>query len=128
MFVPLAALTAQLFLTVSDTVPTFNVTPSCRAAATVTGAPHDRLQTCLQSEQRARDEAVKEWTKFPAADRTRCIQTASVGGNPTYTELITCLEMARDVKNPPPAQTLAPLPPTTSGTAHPQPRPAQPPQ
>jgi acyl-CoA synthetase (AMP-forming)/AMP-acid ligase II len=130
MIVPLAALplAVQLFVTVTDGVPTFNVTSSCHAAAAVPGAAENRMQTCLQSEQRARDEIVQAWSKATPAARTRCTQTASVGGSPTYTELITCLEMARESKEPTPAQTLAPLvPPTTSGMAHRQPRLAQPP-
>jgi hypothetical protein len=129
MFVPLAALTAaQLFITVADTVPTFDVTPSCRAAASASGAAGDRMETCLQSEQRARAQVVDEWPRYKPAERTRCIQTATVGGNPTYSELATCLEMTRDTRNPPAAQTLAPLSaPSTSGMAHRQPRPNQPP-
>ena len=30
--------------------------------------------------------------------RELCLRSASVGGEPTYTELITCLEMDRDSK------------------------------
>jgi len=33
----------------------------------------------------------------PAADRTLCTQTATMGGTASYVELITCLEMRRDV-------------------------------
>jgi hypothetical protein len=111
---------------VADTVPTFDVNPSCRAAAAVTGASKDRMDTCLQSEQRARDQIAREWSQFTPAARSRCTQTATVGGSPTYTELITCLEMARESKEPAAVQTLAPLPPpSTSGVAHPQPRPAE---
>jgi hypothetical protein len=130
MIASLAALpiAAQLFVTVADTVPTFDVTPSCRAAASVTGASQDRLQTCMQSEQRARDLIVKHWDQFTAADRRNCALTASVGGSPTYTEMVTCLEMARDTRNPPQTETLAPMQgPSTSGMVHRQPRPAQPP-
>jgi hypothetical protein len=130
MILPLAALpvAAQLFVTVADTVPTFDVRPSCRAAAAVAGATQDRMQTCLQSEERARDLIVKDWSQFSAADRNQCALTASVGGSPTYTEMITCLEMARDTRNAPTAENLAPMPaPSTSGMAVRQPRPAQPP-
>jgi hypothetical protein len=130
MIVPLAALplAAQLFVTVADGVPTFNVTPSCRAAAAVQGAAADRMQTCLQAEQRARNEIAQAWPQVSPAARTRCTLTASVGGSPTYTELITCLEMARDSKEPVSAENLAPMvPPATSGMAHRQPRLAEPP-
>lgn len=129
MIIPLAALplAAQLLVTVADTVPAFDVSRSCRAAAAVSGASENRMETCLQSEQRARNEISKDWASYAPADRTRCSLTASVGGSPTYTEMITCLEMTRE-RGKAPVETLAPMiPPTTSGMAHRQPRPAAPP-
>ena len=84
----------------ADSPPDFNIEPSCRAAAT---AAHnrERLQGCLDSERRAREEIIKEWPDFTAATRTQCLKAASVGGEATYTELLTCLEMTRDVKKNP---------------------------
>jgi hypothetical protein len=83
------------------------VNPSCRAAAEASGG-HDRLQGCLASENSARDQLVKEWMQFPVASRTLCLQSASAGGEPTYTELITCLEMDRDAKLKPADNTVVP--------------------
>jgi hypothetical protein len=37
------------------------------------------------------------WVDVPVADRTLCTQTATTGGTASYVELITCLEMKRDV-------------------------------
>jgi hypothetical protein len=84
----------------ADTPPDFNVAPSCHAAAT---AAHnqERLQGCLDSERQARAQLVKEWPEFTAATRSQCLTAASVGGEATYTELLTCLEMTRDVKKSP---------------------------
>lgn len=81
----------------SQEPPTFDVNPSCRAAADASGG-HDRLQGCITSEQNARNQLVKEWTQFPPASRDLCVKSATAGGEPTYTELITCLEMERDAK------------------------------
>ncbi len=133
LLLPAAASLLMVALLVSPAVaadvPSFDVTPSCRAAAAAAGATQDRLQTCLASEQRARKAAERQWNDFAPADRDLCARTASAGGMPTYTELVTCLEMARDTKNPPSEETLAPMPPpTTSGMVQRQPRPAQPPQ
>jgi hypothetical protein len=33
-----------------------------------------------------------------AADKTQCVPAAKAGGHATYTELLTCLEMVRDVR------------------------------
>jgi hypothetical protein len=63
----------------ADSPPDFNVEPSCRAAATAANNP-ERLQGCLDSERRAREEIIKEWPDFTAATRTKCIMAAWVGG------------------------------------------------
>ena len=36
--------------------------------------------------------------EFTPADRTSCVNEARMGGESSYTELLTCLEMARDVR------------------------------
>jgi hypothetical protein len=41
---------------------------------------------------------IKEWTSFSADDRTHCTAEAKMGGESSYTDLLTCLEMARDVR------------------------------
>ncbi len=93
MFVPFLALPLATHLTiaVADSVPKFDVTQSCRAAAAAAATP-ERLRTCLDSEQRAHDQLVKEWSNFSPGDRDACLRTIKVF-SPTYTELITCLEM-----------------------------------
>ena len=98
MFVPLFALplTIHLIITVADGVPKLDVAASCRAAAAATETK-DRLQTCLDSEQRSHDKLVKEWLDYTPVDRVNCSK-AIIQFEPTYTELLTCLEMARDVK------------------------------
>jgi hypothetical protein len=78
-------------------VPTLDVAPSCRAAA---AAQMNRMQTCMNEEQGARDQLVKEWTKFTVADRSSCV-SAMMDFEPTYTELLTCLEMANDARKLP---------------------------
>ncbi len=80
--------------------PVFDVTPSCKAAAAAS-SNQERLQGCLDSEQRAREQIVKEWSNFTPATRAECLKASSIGGEATYTELITCLEMTRDVKKNP---------------------------
>jgi hypothetical protein len=85
----------------ADGVPKLNVTPSCRAITESPGLDAD-FNSCLQSENKARDQLEKEWNSFVASDRALCRRTATMGGVPSYTELLTCLEMARDARNLPP--------------------------
>jgi hypothetical protein len=77
-------------------VPTLDVSRTCKP---LTGDRSVQIDTdrCFKSEQEARDQLTREWANFPAADRGLCTQTATMGGTASYVELITCLEMKRDV-------------------------------
>src|ERR1041385_1367236 len=77
-------------------VPTLDVNPTGRRIVNDRSFAID-TDRCLKTEREARDQLAREWTNFPAADRTLCTQTATMGGAPSYVELITCLEMKRDV-------------------------------
>jgi hypothetical protein len=96
------ALTASLFVTVADNVPKLDVTASCRGAAANAdpSVANTTREQCVVSEGKAHDQLVEEWSQFTPADRAKCV-SAVTGFEPTYSELITCLEMARDVRNPP---------------------------
>ena len=90
---------------VADSVPTLNVEQVCQGIAQQGGVSfHDtdiseEKKNCLDSEQAIRDELVKEWSSFSSADKTACTNESRMGGDSSYTELLTCLEMARDVRN-----------------------------
>ena len=83
----------------ADSVPKLDVSASCRGAATAATATDAKatMQRCLNSEQKTYDQLVKEWLNFTPADRVTCVKSIW-GFEPTYTELLTCLEMARSVK------------------------------
>ena len=83
----------------ADDVPKLDVTASCRGAATAVTAADAKatMQRCLDSEQKTYDQLVKEWLNFTPADRVTCVKSIWVF-EPTYTELLTCLEMARSAK------------------------------
>ena len=105
MIVPSAlALGAQLMMPVADSVPTLNVEQVCQGIAQQGGVTfHDpqiaqEKKDCLDSEQAIRDELVKQWSSFSASDKIACTNEARMGGDSSYTELLTCLEMARDVR------------------------------
>ena len=97
-FCPTDASARQTRAAVADGVPDWDVTASCRAAASIaiTQTAGDRLTSCLATEQRTREELNKNWSTFPAADRIGCVKSLTF--SPTYTELVTCLEMRRDIK------------------------------
>ena len=82
----------------ADSVPSWDVTASCRGAAQAGLAKDtgDNLKLCLDSERRTREQLSKDWSTFPAADRARCVKMQTF--SPTYSELATCLEMNRDLR------------------------------
>ena len=84
-------------LLVADGVPALNVESGCRAAAKMGGLSLDtNLRQCLADEKSARDELEKQWTQFSPALRDRCVATTETGGNPSYVEVLVCLQMGRD--------------------------------
>ena len=58
----------------------------------------EEKKNCLDSEKAMRDELAKEWSSFTPADKVACTNESKMGGELSYTELLTCLEMARDVR------------------------------
>jgi hypothetical protein len=101
---PALILGAHLIMPVADSVPVLNVDQVCQGIAQQGGvtfhdsAVTDEKKNCLDSEQAVRDELVKGWSGFAAPDKTACTNEARMGGDSSYTELLTCLEMARDVR------------------------------
>ena len=86
----------------SDDIPTLDVNPVCHGIA-IQGELEEGLQRtnfeqCVQSEQATREQLKKEWSTFSTADKSHCVALAKTGGESSYTELITCMEMARDVR------------------------------
>src|SRR5215467_10221079 len=98
----LAALCLSGSPTRSDDIPTLDVNPVCRGiaqqGALEVGLQQTSFQQCVQSEQATREQIKKEWSTFSAADKSHCVALAKTGGESSYTELITCMEMARDVR------------------------------
>src|ERR1700751_2051054 len=116
----LAALCLSGLSARSDDVPTLDVNPVCHGIAMQgeleAGLQQTSFQQCVQREQATRDEVKKEWSTFSTADKSHCVALAKTGGESSYTELITCMEMARDVRklhenaNSLPEQNIPPAP------------------
>jgi hypothetical protein len=86
----------------SDQYPTLNVAPLCHAltdkSSLMEGLGNVSFDDCMKAEQTDRETMIKQWSTFSADDRTHCIAEATMGGESSYTDLLTCLEMARDVR------------------------------
>jgi hypothetical protein len=102
--VPLILITMILPLSArSDDIPTLDVRPVCHGIASQSGDPlaaglKATFEECVKSEQDVRGQMKQAWPTFSAADKIHCIALAKTGGESSYTELLTCLEMSRDVR------------------------------
>ena len=99
--IPALILAAQLATPVADRAPQFNTEPTCRGAATASTAIRSDRDVCMQKEQAARAELDKHWVGFPAPDRSRCVSSTAAGGIPSYIQLLTCLETAKQARELP---------------------------
>jgi hypothetical protein len=78
----------------ADNVPKFDITRECQSE----GGSKVEQEKCAADEAAARDQLQPLWVQSNAADKTTCVKATSADGSPSYVELLTCLEMARDVK------------------------------
>ena len=78
-------------------VPRLNVGPTCHPIDRADKTIQIDTERCLKTERDAREQLVRQWADFPAADRSLCTQTATLTSMASYVDLITCLEMKRDV-------------------------------
>jgi hypothetical protein len=88
----------------ADEVPVLNVDPVCRGIAQQAGDPSEKggpdlsFSQCVKNEELTRQKLSKEWATFAPADRANCIGESKAGGQASYTDLVTCLELARDAR------------------------------
>jgi hypothetical protein len=84
----------------AQSFPTLNVDPVCRgivqqaATAGERGEPDLRYGQCLGSDMAMRRKLIRRWTRYTPSERANCIGSEA-GGFASYTDLATCLEMAR---------------------------------
>jgi hypothetical protein len=83
-------------------IPAIDIQKTCKAAAGAmvslmggTTTEQD-VNACLDSEQKARDQIVKDRGTYSSADKKQCMRTGVY--LPSYVEWLTCLEMERDVR------------------------------
>ena len=69
-FVPIL-LGSQLITAVANEVPTIDVQKTCRAAASVTSGTSTQrdIDICVSSEQKAREQMVKDWSQYAGGDK-----------------------------------------------------------
>ncbi len=98
---PVLLLLGSQIVLAADPVPKFDIGPSCRSAGESAVIITRDAAGCERDEDNARATIEKEWSQFTPSDQKRCTRLVTLGGGPSYVELLTCLEMAKQEKEIP---------------------------
>ena len=91
---PIIILTSLHPTPIADTAPKFDIARVCQSE----GGSNEEQKRCADDETQARDTLQTEWTQFTPSAKKQCYEETSIDSSPSYVELLTCLEMERDVK------------------------------
>jgi|SRR6516162_7316897 hypothetical protein len=95
-------LTASHVVLAADVPPKFDVERTCRPAAVAGVLPGRDASACQNDEKDARTKLEQSWTEYSLAQRSHCAGFAKLDRAPSYVELLTCLEMAKQSSELPP--------------------------
>jgi hypothetical protein len=110
---------ASLHLTpVADAMPKLDIARECQFE----GGTKPTEERCTTDEMQARDQLQKEWAQFGPGAKKQCNEESTTDNIASYVELLTCLEMERDVKNPADAMGEARPPAANVNRRHPRTR------
>ncbi len=104
----------------AERLPQFDLVQVCKSGGALWGTSRQASESCVRSEQEARTTLEKSWNEIVLDDRKNCSLLVSTGGPPSYVELLSCVEMARQARAyrdqrtkhaaEPPAVAIAPAP------------------
>jgi hypothetical protein len=85
-------------------VSTLDLDAICRGIAAHATSPGEAggsdlsFRQCVNQELRIRNRLTKSWTTFSVKNKAECVGEATAGGLSSYTDLLTCLQLTRDVE------------------------------
>ncbi|MBB4041580.1 hypothetical protein GGR34_003257 [Microvirga flocculans] len=92
----LMALPLMIVAAWADELPRFDIEAMCKAAPRLESGDPSPYPNCVRDETEARNQLERQWSGFDARQREMCAQETSVGGAPSYVEILTCIQMATD--------------------------------
>jgi hypothetical protein len=107
MLIPVSmiALSTQIVLTVTDVVPKYDIARGRRLdsaqAFDLNAGLNETVKRCVADEQGAMAQLQTQWSQFRATGKTQCIREADIGDTPSYVDLLTCLQLAKDARQLP---------------------------
>jgi hypothetical protein len=94
---PIIILTALHPTPVADAVPKLDIARECQFE----GGTREAQARCVSDETQARSQLQTEWKQFGPNAKKQCNEESTTDNIASYVELLTCLQMERDVKNTP---------------------------
>lgn len=94
LHLPIIILTSLHPIAVADAVPQYDIARECQYE----GGTKEMEQRCTADEKQAHNKLQAEWTQFSPSAKLQCNEEASIDSVSRYVELLTCLEMERNVK------------------------------
>jgi Tfp pilus assembly protein PilV len=76
----------------ADEIPAFDITRNCKAEmadASISGPA-----SCERDETQAKNQLAQRWSSYSASQKKECVGESTTGGEKSYVELLTCLEMS----------------------------------
>jgi hypothetical protein len=90
-------------------VPELNVTAVCKArsadAKILYSVPEQSLADCVREEEAEKQKLSTLWASTSVPIRNRCEGDARALGTTSYLDLVSCIQMAEDMKSNPKKQT-----------------------
>ena len=100
----LALLGTQSTIAAADGVPRIDIESLCRSRSAgdrMMKLPEAQsVSDCIQIEKTTRDRLETAWPAAPGSIRARCRKDAVALGTMSYVDLLTCLQLAEDIKAP----------------------------
>lgn len=100
----LAILGAELTTAVADSLPKINIESLCRARSAddkMMKLPESQsVADCIQDENTSKERLGTLWPAAAGSIRARCRADAVALGTLSYLDLLTCLQIADDIKGP----------------------------
>jgi len=107
MLIPFSmiVLGTQLVMTVADGVPKFDIARGCRLDSTqafdLSAGLNETGKKCVADEQQALAQRQTQWSQFRSSDEAQGIEETNIGGTPSYADLLTCLQLAKEARQLP---------------------------
>ncbi len=86
-------------------VPGLNANALCKArsadARMMQSPPDQSTEDCVRDEEAAKQQLTTLWTSTSVPVRNQCVNEARSLGTTSYLDILTCIEMAEDMKSGP---------------------------